>query len=140
VEDLITGALFSAVEDPAWDRAAERPAGDPARPLLEELARDRGLLDRLADKIADELIKPEDGKRQRARIEHRMEETRARLARLDSGRRVAAIPKNLREVWPSLSLDRQRAILGVVIERVVIHPQHRSWVFDPSTVRVTWRP
>jgi DNA invertase Pin-like site-specific DNA recombinase len=136
VEGLITGALFHAVEDPAWGRAAARPADDPARPLLEELARDTGLLDRLADKIADELITAEDGRRQRARIEHRMDETRDQLARLDSGRVVAAIPRNLREVWPDLSLDRRRAILGVLIERVVIHPQHRSRVFDPSTIEL----
>jgi site-specific DNA recombinase len=139
VEELITGALFYAVEDPAWDRAADRPADDPARPLLEELARDQGRLDRLADKIADELITADEGRRQRARIEARMDQARDQLARLDSGRVVAAIPRNLREVWPDLSLDRQRAILGVLIERVVIHPQGHPWAFDPSAIEVIRR-
>lgn len=73
VEELITEALFVAVESPEWNRLAERPADDPTRELHEQLARDQGLLDRLEDKIAQELISPDAAKRNRAEIERRMD-------------------------------------------------------------------
>jgi site-specific DNA recombinase len=139
VESLITEALFLAVESPAWDQVAERPADDPTRGLHEALARDQGLLDRLEDKVVEELIKPETAKRKRAEIERRMEATRHRLAELGDARVTARIPRNLRAAWADFSLDRKRAIIAVVVERVEIHPQGMSPVFDPDAIEVTWK-
>jgi hypothetical protein len=74
-----------------------------------------------------------------------MERTRAMLRRLQGSRVVAEVPRNLRKVWPSLSLDRQRAILAAVLklppegEGIVIHPQGRSRVFDVATIKPDWR-
>src|SRR5215211_140380 len=138
VEQLITEALFVAVEEGVEPhRAAAKD--DPTRELYEALARDQGLLDRLEDKVAEELIRPEVAKRKRAEIERRMETTRRRLAELGDARVAARIPKNLRTVWQDFSLDRKRAILGAVVDRVEIHPQGMSPVFDPKSVKVTWR-
>jgi site-specific DNA recombinase len=139
VDGLITEALFQAVESPTWNQLAERPAADPTRELYEQLARDQGLLDRLEDKVAQELIRPETAKRNRAEIERRMEAARAKLAQLGEARVAAQVPTNLRAVWPSLSLDRRRAILAAVIERIEIHPQGSGQRFDPDTIKVTWR-
>jgi site-specific DNA recombinase len=139
VESLITEALFVAVESPEWDRVAERPADDPTRGLYEGLARDQGLLDRLEDKVVEELVKPETAKRKRAEIERRMEAARHRLAELGDARVAARIPRNLRAVWEDFSLDRKRAIIAVVVERVEVHPQGMSPVFDPDAIEVTWR-
>jgi site-specific DNA recombinase len=138
VEQLITEALFVAVEEGVEPhRAAAKD--DPTRELYEALARDQGLLDRLEDKVAEELIRPEMAKRKRAEIERRMETTRRRLAELGDARVAARIPQNLRTVWQDFSLDRKRAILGAVMDRVEIHPQGMSPVFDPKSVKVTWR-
>jgi hypothetical protein len=128
-----------AVESPAWDQVAERPADDPTRELYEALVRDQGLLDRLEDKVVEELVKPETAKRKRAEIERRMEATRHRLAELGDARVAARIPRNLRAVWDDFSLDRKRAIIAVVVERIEIHPQGMSPVFDPDAIKVTWR-
>lgn len=139
VEGLITEALFVAVESPEWDRLADRPTADPTRELYELLARDQGLLDRLEDKVAQELIRPETARRNRAEIERRMETARSKLAQLGDTRVAAQVPTNLREVWPSLSLDRRRAILAAVIERIELHRQGSGQRFDPDTIKVTWR-
>jgi len=141
IEELITEALFVAVESPTWDQVAERPADDPSRELHEQLARDQGLLDRLEDKVAEELIRPEAAKRKRAEIERRMDAARERLGRLGDARVAARVPRNLRDVWPNLSLDRRRAILAVVIERITVHPQKPLGPggFDPDSIEVTWR-
>ena len=141
IEELVTEALFVAVESPEWDQVAERPADDPTRGLHEQLARDQGLLDRLEDKVLEELVKPEAAKRKRAEIERRMDAARERLARLGDARVAARVPRNLRDVWPNLSLDRRRAILAVVIERITVHPQKPLGPggFDPDSIEVTWK-
>jgi site-specific DNA recombinase len=141
IEELVCEALFVAVESPAWDQVAERPADDPTRELHEQLARDQGLLDRLEDKVLEELVKPEAAKRKRAEIERRMDAARERLGRLGDTRVAARVPRNLRDVWPSLSLDRRRSILAVVIEQITVHPQKPLGPggFDPDSIEVTWK-
>jgi hypothetical protein len=139
VDELICEALFAAVESPEWERLAEQPTADPTRELYEALARDQGLLDRLEDKVAQELIRPETAKRNRAEIERRMETARAKLVQLGDTRVATRVPQNLRDVWPDLSLDRRRAILAAVIEKVTIHPQGSGRAFDPDAIKVTWR-
>jgi site-specific DNA recombinase len=143
VEELICGALFEAVESPEWDRLADRPTGDPTRELYERLARDQARLDKLDDEqvlaaLDDDRVKAGSLRRVRREIEERMERTRNRAARMRGDQVVAAVPRNLRDVWAGLSLDRQRAILAVVIERIVIHPQ-QGRTFDPNAIKVTWR-
>jgi site-specific DNA recombinase len=139
VEELITEALFVAVESPEWDRLTERPADDPTRGLYEQLAHDQMLLDRLEDKVAQELISSQAARRNRAEIERRMDRAREKLTRLGDSRVTARIPRNLRDVWPGLSLDRRRAILGAVIERIELHRQGSGRTFDPNTIKVIWR-
>jgi site-specific DNA recombinase len=149
IEELITEALFTAVESPTWDKqAAERPADDPTRELHEQLARDQGLLDRLEDKVLEELVKPETAKRKRAEIERRMDIARDRLARLGDTRVAAHVPRNLRSVWPNLSLDRRRAILMAVLRLppvgrgIVVHPQGSNrgpGGFDPDSIDPDWQ-
>jgi site-specific DNA recombinase len=140
IEALICEALFVAVESPQWDELAERPADDPTRELHEQLARDQGLLDRLEDKVAQELIRPEAARRNRAEIERRMDVARDRLARLGDARVAARVPRNLRDVWPNLSLDRRRSILAAVLNRVTVRPQGAGTrTLDPDTIDPDWR-
>ena len=45
----------------------------------------------------------------------------------------------VREVWPDLSLDRRRAILLSLIERVWVLPVTKpGGGFDPDAIRVMW--
>jgi DNA invertase Pin-like site-specific DNA recombinase len=152
LEKLIEGALFEAVESPEWDQAAaqEQADDDTTRELYERLARDQALLDRADDALT--LAELEGDKRKAASVrrvqaetEQRMERTRAMLRRRQGSRVLAEVPRNLRQVWPDLSLDRRRAILAAVLKLppegkgIVIHPQGRSRVFDPDTIVPDWR-
>jgi hypothetical protein len=58
------------------------------------------------------------------------------VTRLQAGRVVSAVPRNLRDVWPDLSLDRQRAILAAMIEWIKVYPQGRGRAFDPDAVEM----
>jgi DNA invertase Pin-like site-specific DNA recombinase len=158
VEALITGALFEAVEkSPAWgEHAAKRPADDPTRPHHEALAQLTADLDVLEEMLAEAELAERQGRkpkpsaatlrRKLAEREAEAERHRAAINRAQAGRVVAAVPRNLRNVWPRLSLDRRRNILKAVLKLppegkgIEVHPTGRGRrVFDPSAVEVTWR-
>jgi len=139
LEHLITEAVFEAVESDLFKRLIAGEEADPTQMLDEQLARDRGLLDRLESKVAEELIKPSTARRNRAQVERRMANTRRWIARKRGGQIVGLAPRNLREVWPSLSLDRRRNIVKAVLMKVTVHPQPNSVVFDPGAIVVEWR-
>jgi site-specific DNA recombinase len=140
LEELITEALFQAVEGPALERHIEAAANgdDPTADLYRQLMTDRALLDGLEDHLADGLLTAEAYKRQRTRIEQRMDGTRAKLAAAQSGRTIAHIPENLREVWPSYSLGRRRAILAAVLNKITVYPQSGT-VLDPDSIVPDWK-
>jgi site-specific DNA recombinase len=150
IEELILRALFRAVENPTWhEAAAERSNGDPTRPHYERLAELTAELDVLDRRIGEAELAEELGRRPHpssatlrgmlADREAEREHHQAAVARLQHGRVVAAVPRNLRAQWPELSLDRQRAILAAVIERIDVHPQGRGKAFDPDAIKVIRR-
>jgi len=137
LDALIVEAFFAAVESPEfYEHGATED--NLHQELYETLVKDQRLLDRLEDKLAQELISTAAYRRNKAAIEQRMEATRSQLERLGSERVRLHLPRNLREAWADFSLDRKRAALGAVIERIVVHPQ-RYRTFDPETVEVIWR-
>ncbi len=139
VDHEVTERLVYRLESTAFEQAANRPADDPTRELYEQLAAEQGIYDRLEDKLARELISEETFKRNRAESEERMDALRRKIAKLTDNRVITQIPRNLREVWPGLSLDRKRAILAALIRRIEVHPQGKGHRFDPEKVRVTWK-
>ena len=138
LEHLIIEAILTAVESKTWERLSQVKE-DPVAPLYEQLARDQGLLDRLEDKVAQELIKPATAKRNRTEIERRMQLVRREIARKRGDQVIGLVPRNLRKVWPNLSLDRQRAIIKAVLVKVSVYPQPNSVVFDPERMVAEWR-
>lgn len=139
LEQLITEAIFSAVEGDVFKRFSAQEEDDPIQALYEQLARDQGLLDRLEDRVAQELVSVPTYKRNRAEIERRMEDTRRWIARKRGGQVIAQVPRNLREVWTNLSLDRRRAIVKAVVVKISVYPQPNSVAFDPGAIEVEWR-
>src|SRR6266540_2701135 len=128
-------------ESRQFANAASAEEEDPTRPLYNELARLQGLLDRLEDKVADELIKPPTAKRKQAEYEREMDRLRDRLDALTGERIRTRIPDNVEEVWEDLSLDRRRAILATEVDAVVVMPlkARGSTRFDPNAIIVLWR-
>jgi site-specific DNA recombinase len=157
VDKLIEGALFEAVESPAWDEhAADRPADDPTRSHHEALAQLTADLDVLDSLLAEAEIAERQGRtpkpsaatlrRKLTEREAEVERHQAAINRLQAGRVVAAVPRNLRDVWPRLSLDRRRNILKAVLklppdgEGILIHPTGQGRrTFDPDAIDPDWR-
>jgi site-specific DNA recombinase len=150
VDRLILRAIFRAVEKgDAWNQAAaERPTDDPTRPHYEALARLTAELDTLDAMVAEAELAERMGSKpspsaatlRRKVTEREAERDRHQEAvnRLTAGRVTASIPRNLRSVWKGLSLDRQRAIVAALIERIEVHPQGQG-EFDPDAIKVKRR-
>jgi site-specific DNA recombinase len=156
VERMIKLALFDAVESPAWDeQAAELPADDPTRGHHERLAALTAELDVLDRRVGEAELAEELGgkphpssatlRRMLAEREDERDRHQGAVLRLQRGRTVAAVPRNLRAVWDSLSLDRQRNILKALLrlppegQGIVIRPQGRGRDFDPAAIDPDWR-
>jgi hypothetical protein len=140
MEELITEAIFRAAESDLFKRLAAREEDDPTAQLYEQLARDQGLLDRLEDKVAQELISVRTYKRNQAEIERRMEDTRNWINRKRGRQVITLVPRNLREVWPGFSMDRRRSIVNAVLIKVTVLPQQGgSRTFHPDKIVATWR-
>ena len=137
LEHLVEEAIFRATEGDLWRRLQAEEQDDPMAVLYEQLARDQGVLDRLEDKMAQELISERAYKRNRAEIERRMEDTRSWVNRKRGRQIMTLVPRNLREVWPNLSIDRRRAIVKAVLVKVIVHPQ-QGWKFDPGKIQAIW--
>ncbi len=149
LEELIREALFRAVEGPVWDeQVTRRSTDDPARPHYERLTEITAELDVLDRRIGEAELAEELGRtphpsaatlrRMLADREAEREQHQVAVTRLQHGRTVAAVPRNLRGQWSKLSLDRRRAILAAVMERIEVHPQGQG-EFDPNAIKVTWR-
>jgi hypothetical protein len=93
------------------------------------------------EKTKKEILKA--AQRKRERLEREMDGLRQKYAQLTGDRVLTHLPPNITEVWPDLSLDRQRAILAAVIERVEIHPSGPTGFghepSDPDAISVLWR-
>jgi site-specific DNA recombinase len=150
VDRLILRAIFRAVEKgDAWDQAAaDRPTEDPTQPHYEALARLTAELDTMDAMVAEaELAErlgskpsPSSATLRRTMTEREAERERHQVIvnRLTAGRVTASIPRNLRSIWKGLSLDRQRAIVAALIERIEVHPQGQG-PFDPDAIKVKRR-
>jgi DNA invertase Pin-like site-specific DNA recombinase len=101
-------------------------AGNGERELAEQLTRDDEALKELGDDYYQRrLIKKPEFLRQRAALEQRIAQTRAKLDRLMERADLAGLPTApgaLRKAWPDMTLAARRAVLGLVLERVVILP------------------
>jgi site-specific DNA recombinase len=85
-----------------------------------------------------------------------------RMARLEQGRALAAIPvgMTLRQAWDAADLGWRRTILSLVVARVILYPGYPGrrvwpagdsplleraealggpWVFDPSKIDIQWK-
>jgi site-specific DNA recombinase len=153
LEDLIHEALFRGVEEPKLAQLRKPAAedADPTRPHVEaaaEITRDLDVLDGMlaeAELAERQGRKPQPStatlRRKMTEREAERDRHQAAVSRLQGRRVAAAVPRNLRKLWPDLSLDRRRAILAAVIERIDVHPQAPLGPggFDPAAVKVTWR-
>jgi len=143
LEDMVRDAILAALDSPALAEALRAASGedDAQRELLASLQTDQTALDQLAkDHYADRLIGRSEYLAARDALESRLSATRKALERNTGAGVLASISTGIGNAWESRGFDWRRALIGAVLERVVIHPAKRGYPkFDPDRVQLVWR-
>ena len=135
IEEFVVEAVLTALDGPAL-RA--RRTEDPGEQVADQIAADEARLADLADLWADGTITRAEWLRSRQRIEDRLAETRRQVQRRPAN--VFTGISDLRAAWEGLSLDRRRAIISAVLDRVTLGPAvSRGNRFNPDRVGLVWR-
>ena len=146
VEAEVTSRVLAALDSKAFTRALQRAQGDDhrERELLDRLRVDQAALDQLAvDHYAERALGRSEYLAARSTLEGRVEAARRELARTTGRHTLDRLPSGgqaVAEAWAAADLDWRRAVLGAVVERVVLQPARRGVNrFDPKKVEVLWR-
>ena len=142
VEDLVTEIVLQRLSQP--DARALLTAGDDTatQALREQAAAVRARLDSAADAYADGTI---DGQ-QLTRITAKLRPDAERLDQLVKAASTAPdlediAGPDIRKRWESIPLSRRRTVIQLLLSIEVMPMPAGSprGVFDPATVRLTWR-
>jgi DNA invertase Pin-like site-specific DNA recombinase len=142
LEEFVVAAVMQALDTPKLAQAgkAKRELSTPddeaviieAEAQLEELAQAWG---------AKEITRSEWMAARKA-IEARLVAAQRRVAAVSSSAALAAYGDRgvLRAAWPELTMERKRAVIAAVIDRVTIGPARPGYnKFDPNRLAITWK-
>ena len=139
-DDLIRDLVLVALEGPELRaHLARQRQADPA--LIAAVARDRAKLVELSESWARDELPMAEWRAARETVEQRLHDNEARLERLAGpdplGTFIGTV-EQLIERWEAMNLSQRRAIVGAVVEKVVVHPgdPHR---WDPHRFEPIWR-
>jgi DNA invertase Pin-like site-specific DNA recombinase len=139
VETYVVDGVLKLLSDP---RLLSKPdAGKRVDQDIEAIAADRAMLDEIAAAYAGRKITMAEWLSARQPIEERISQATKRIAdqSLDSGvRRLAGEPSEIRDRWPSFSVDQQRSLIKSVLDHVVVLPAVGGR-FTPGRLAPVWR-
>jgi site-specific DNA recombinase len=145
LEDVVVEAVMLAVDSPDLARIVTRQnkATDDNDDAA-ELERANAKLSELSRLWARDKISRAEWIDARKVVEQRADAAQRRIAaRTDHGvlRAYAGHSGALRTAWPSLSLDRKRAVLSALLDRIIVNPAKHphGGRFDPDRIDLAWR-
>jgi site-specific DNA recombinase len=147
VEHLVTEAVLYRLDSLDMAEALADEQAPEMAGLLDTYAAQKARLDDLVADYASGLLNRDQLAHAKSVAEEALEATKARMARVERGRRLASVPagKTLREAWDEGDLFFRRQLLSLVLERVTLMPgragakRYQGFQFDPDAVRITWR-
>ncbi|HEY3924708.1 MAG TPA: recombinase family protein [Acidothermaceae bacterium] len=146
VEDLISKAVLIRLDTPALQDALTRQTGqadETAAQLTTSILSDQDQLQALAVAHGQRVIPLREWLAARRPVEQRLQESRDELGRISNNHDLGSLigtGSQLRLSWPTLALDKQRVIVGAVLDNAEIGPGVRGRnTFDKTRVRPTWR-
>jgi site-specific DNA recombinase len=145
VEQFIVEAVLATIDSPeVAEPVRARPRDPDLQRWYEQLDADKAQLEELAAAYGTREITMAEWRAARTPIEERMTLARKRVARATQVRTLDQYigrGEELRAEWDSLDLDQQRAIVGAVLDHVVIGSGRPGYNrFDESRLTPFWRP
>jgi len=152
LEALVTEAVLYRCDSPEVATAL-RDAEEPAiGVLMDEYNTKKDRLKEVILEYGSGVLNKEQMYLAKTMAEEAIEQTRAKLARLENGRALASLPldKTIREAWEEQGMAWRRSLVSLLVERVTVlsswpggmrwtSADGRQWAFDPSKVLITWR-
>jgi site-specific DNA recombinase len=153
LDHFIREAVLYRLDSPQMAKLlTERESkAEQIEPLQARRAVLKAKLDSLLDDYTDETLTKLEYQRAKRRVMGDLEAVEADLSGLYSSQQAAAVlsaDRTLREAWESQSLSWRRNLIGLVVERITVHPSTkrtsyvidgRRFKFDPSDVDIAWR-
>jgi site-specific DNA recombinase len=139
-EAVVVESVLLALESPEVLGRLGAPRREEGPGAAEAVAAGEARLLELADLWDRGEISRAEWQMLRGRAEARLDAARAELRR--EGARPLLPPEgaDVRGLWEGMTFERRRALLGAVVDRVVVLPFLKSrGKFDPERVRVEWR-
>lgn len=139
-EDYVVRCAHEYLDNP---RLFEGRNADPDYDRdLDAINADRAQLDELAAMYARRTIGMSEWVTARELIDQRISEATQRIAQHESQRvlhQVFADGAKLVDQWKLLPLERQRSILGQLIDHIIVRPVGRGRYSDPTRIWIVWR-
>jgi site-specific DNA recombinase len=144
-EEFVAEAVLYRLDTPELQRKliSVTAQDDQAEALQDEVDRSQGELDELALAYGDRSITLREWLMAREPIEQRQSEASHRMSQLVGSSALEGYvgnSKHLRAQWVELAPDRQRSIIGAIVDHVKVNPAVKGRTrFDPDRLEVTWR-
>ena len=143
-EEFVTEAVFEALDHGELAAAVAGAAGrDEHDDPMAAIARSEAELTELAELHGQRAISLQEWLVARRGPEERLQEARKRLSQQAQARAADPLLANcgvLRAAWPELDVNRRRAFLAVVLDRVLVGSALRGRNrFDPDRIDLLWR-
>jgi site-specific DNA recombinase len=146
LDALVVERVFAALDSEEFTQALKGPRPADAE-VARQLEQDEDQLLWLGRQLGSDPLRRPAFLAAIAEVETRLRQNRARLAREQRSRALAALPEDLdqlRHLWRHVwTLDRKRALLDTLIEKVVVRPStlgsRTGRRFDRSRARIVWR-
>jgi hypothetical protein len=145
LEEFIVRSVFDVLDTPALAKAiAARHREAEAEDVEDTTADDQEQLAQLARDFAERRVTRTEWLTARDAVQHRLDAARTRAAKSNGTTAIAGVVGKsgaLAKAWPGLSLDRKRAIVGAVLDHVVIARAKRDprGAFDVERLAPVWR-
>jgi site-specific DNA recombinase len=146
LDALVVERMFTALDSEEFTQALKGPRPADAE-VARQLEQDEDQLRWLGREIGSDPLRRPAFLAAIAEVETRVRQNRARLAREQRSRALAALPEDLaqlKQLWEHVwTLDRKRALLDTLIEKVIVQPStlgsRTGRRFDRSRARIVWR-
>lgn len=146
LDALVVERMFVAFDSEEFTQALKRPRPADAE-VARRLEQDEDQLKWLGRQLGSDSLRRPAFLTAIAEVETRLRQNRARLARQHRSAALAALPEDLdqlKQLWEhDWTLDRKRALLDTLIEKVVVQPStlgsRTGRRFDRSRARIVWR-
>jgi site-specific DNA recombinase len=143
VEQFVVDMALSALDGSDLQAFLRQAKDERSADLQALIERDEERLKEMSIMFAEREIDKAEWYAARHHLNKRLEQNRKAVSRANGHGRLAELAgsgRQVREQWPSRSLDWQRGVLAAVIDRVVIKPApHAARAFYPDLVDIRWR-